>query len=174
MRALSRETTGEDGPVNGKTRFGQSAQAGRIRRARAADAAAIVALEEHFPGDRLSLRSVRRFLNSPNACVWMAQLNGAPAGNLILLTRKNSRIARIYSVVVAPAARGRGLARRLVAVAEAQARRLGSDAVALEVRTDNRAARALYAGLGYVEVARLPEYYEDGAAGLRLVKQLRR
>jgi len=77
-------------------------------------------------------------------------------------------------VVVAPAARGRGLARRLVAVAEAQARRLGSDAVALEVRADNRAARALYARLGYVEVARLPEYYEDGAAGLRLVKRLRR
>jgi len=115
---------------------------------------------------------VRRLLADPDRLQLLAEEGaGGPVGAIRF--DRDGREA-VVSVVVAPAARGRGLARRLVAVAEAQARRLGSDAVALEVRADNRAARALYARLGYVEVARLPEYYEDGAAGLRLVKRLRR
>ncbi|MBI3171593.1 MAG: hypothetical protein HYZ32_03255, partial [Hydrocarboniphaga effusa] len=37
----------------------------RIRPGRAADAAAILALEAAFPTDRMSARSVRRFLSVP-------------------------------------------------------------------------------------------------------------
>jgi ribosomal protein S18 acetylase RimI-like enzyme len=147
---------------------------GRIRRARSEDAAAILTLEELFPGDRMSLRSVRRFLRAPNARIWVAVLDGAVVGNLILLGRKDSRVARIYSVVMAPQARGRRLAERLVLAAESEARHLGLDRISLEVRMDNAPARGLYTKLGYAEVLRLTGYYEDGADGLRLVKPLRR
>ncbi|MBL6749813.1 MAG: GNAT family N-acetyltransferase [Nevskia sp.] len=150
---------------------GRSAQ-GRVRRAVHADDGAILTLEELFPGDRISMRSLRAFLKSGHAPVWVAELDGAVVGSLIMLTRRDSRAARIYSVVVAPQARGRRLGERLVRAAEAQARRMGLAAMSLEVRADNAAARALYAKLGYRPVRELPGYYEDGADGLRLRKAL--
>jgi ribosomal protein S18 acetylase RimI-like enzyme len=148
------------------------AGAGRVRRAVHSDDSAILTLEELFPGDRISMRSLRRFLKSSHVPVWVAELDGAVVGSLILLTRRNSRSGRIYSVVVAPQARGRRLGERMVRAAEIQARRLGLDAVSLEVRQDNAAARGLYAKLGYAPVRALPGYYEDGGDGLRLRKAL--
>ena len=143
-----------------------------IRKARPEDAAAILRLEDQFPSDRMSLRSVRRFLRVPSAQVWVAERNGAVVGALIWLSRHNGRAARIYSVVIAPEARGLGLAQQLVTAMEAEARAFGRKTATLEVRADNAAARALYAKLGYGLRAELPGYYEDGADGLRLVKVL--
>lgn len=147
--------------------------AARIRRARPGDAAALLALEQHFPGDRISARALRRLLAVPSAAVWVAEgAAGAVLGGIILLTRANSAVARIYSLVVAPAARGQQLGQRLVAVAERAARRDRKTLMRLEVRLDNAAARGLYARLGYGETQHLPCYYEDGADGLRLAKPL--
>ena len=147
--------------------------AARIRRARASDARAIHALEEHFPSDRMSLRSVRGFLRSPRAAVWVADgAAGSAAACLILLTRKRSSGARIYSVVVDAHARGQGLGVRLVRAAESWARSKHCTFIYLEVREDNTAARALYRKLGYREAAPLPGFYEDGADGLRLARDL--
>lgn len=145
---------------------------GRVRQAQHRDDAAILTLEELFPSDRMTLRSVRHFLKSPSARTWVAELDGAVVGNLILLTRRNSHVARIYSVVVAPQARGRRFAERMVRAAEAEALRLKLRQIKLEVRVDNAAARALYAKLGYVESESLPQYYEDDADGLRLCHTL--
>ena len=147
---------------------------GRVRPAQHRDDAAILTLEELFPSDRMSLRSVRHFLKSPSARTWVAELEGAVVGNLILLTRRNSCVARIYSVVVAPQARGRSFGERMVRAAQTEALKLGLKQIKLEVRVDNAAARALYAKLGYVESEALPGYYEDGADGLRLCNTLSR
>lgn len=147
--------------------------AAAIRPGRPADAAAILALEALFPGDRMSAASVRRFLRVPSAHVLVAERDGAVLGNLIWLTRRGSRRARIYSVVVAPEARGLGLGRRLVETMQRDAAAAGCEAATLEVRADNTAARALYAALGYRETARLPGYYEDGGDGLRLLRTFR-
>ena len=147
---------------------------GRVRPAKHRDDAAILTLEELFPSDRMSLRSVRHFLKSPSARTWVAELEGAVVGNLILLTRRNSCVARIYSVVVAPQARGRSFGERMVRAAQTEALKLGLKQIKLEVRVDNAAARALYAKLGYVEAEALPGYYEDGADGLRLCNILSR
>lgn len=145
-----------------------------IRRAVSADAAAILELERHFPSDQMSARSVRGFLGSPRARVWVAQIEvGHVAGNLILLTRVRSSTARIYSVVVDPAARGRGIAQSLLLAAETAALKLGIAAITLEVRADNAAALALYRKHGYAEIRRLPGFYDDGADGLKLRKTLR-
>jgi len=147
---------------------------GRVRPAKHRDDAAILTLEELFPSDRMSLRSVRHFLKSPSARTWVAELEGAVVGNLILLTRRNSCVARIYSVVVAPQARGRSFGERMVRAAQTEALKLGLKQIKLEVRVDNAAARALYAKLGYVESEALPGYYEDGVDGLRLCNTLSR
>lgn len=146
--------------------------AGRIRRATLDDAAALLALEQHFPGDRMSRRSIRHLLRSASAAVWVAERDGGVLGALILLLHRGTQVARIYSVVVSPASRGEGLGRQLVETAERHARDGKKALVSLEVREDNRAALALYRRLGYNIGRRLPGYYEDGTDGLRLTKPL--
>jgi len=146
----------------------------RIRRADAADLDALLALEQNFPGDRMSRRSIRTLLGSAGAQFLIAGPRSAALGAVLLLTRRNSGWARIYSVVVTPQARGQGLGRRLVQAAEREARRRGCVGVSLEVRDDNHAARALYAALGYRLHADLPGYYDDGAAGVRLRRRFER
>ncbi len=146
----------------------------RIRGARAADVPAIVGLESHFPSDRLDARAVRRLLASPSARIVVAQAGADLLANLVLLTRRGSGVARIYSIVVAEQARGRGLAGQLLQRAEAAARSLGCHTMSLEVRSDNEAALGLYARWGYAECERLPGFYDDGAAGVRLRKDLGR
>ncbi len=145
----------------------------RVRIAKPGDAAAMLALEALFPSDRMSARSIRRFIEAPTARVFVAVRGTEVLGNLVLLLRANSRCARIYSVVVGPQARGLGIGNRLVEAAERAAKREGREAVSLEVRADNSAALALYAKRGYVECQRLPMYYDDGADGCRLMRSLR-
>jgi [ribosomal protein S18]-alanine N-acetyltransferase len=144
----------------------------RVRAAIPADAPAMLLLEALFPSDRMSARSIRRFIAAPGARVFVAVRGRAVLGNLVLLLRAGSRSARIYSVVVSPSARGLGIGDRLVEAGERAARAAGRQAVSLEVRADNPAARRLYAKRGYVEVRRLPGYYDDGADGLRLERAL--
>lgn len=144
----------------------------RVRPATPADAPAMLALEALFPSDRMSMRSIRRFISAPGAKVLVAVRATELLGNLVLLRRANSRKGRIYSVVVSPQARGLGIGSRLVAAAEKFALEHDCEAVSLEVRADNVAARALYAKRGYVEERTLPAFYDDGADGLRLKRTL--
>jgi [ribosomal protein S18]-alanine N-acetyltransferase len=148
-------------------------EVGGIRRARLSDMGAILSLESQFPGDRMSARSVRRFIGSPTASVQvLADLTGRVLGALVLLFRRGSRAARIYSVAVDASARGRGFGAALVDAAERTARNRRCTAVSLEVREDNAAAIMLYRKQGYGVIATLPGYYEDGTTGLRLRKRL--
>lgn len=145
----------------------------RIRVATTADIEGVLALESLFPSDQLSRVALRRFLRVPNARVWVAVAGQTIVGDVILLLRAGADYGRVYSVVVAPEARGQGLGDRLIACAERAARAEGRRRLRLEVRHDNTAAQALYAKRGYRTVAALQGYYEDAADGLRLEKILR-
>ncbi|KAA2284603.1 GNAT family N-acetyltransferase [Arenimonas fontis] len=145
--------------------------AARLRSARAADLPALLALEARFPGDRLSPRSFRRHLASPNARLRVLAGGGRVLGYYLLLLRRGSAWARLYSIAVDPAERGRGLGRRLLADAERQARAAGRDGLRLEVRADNGAAIALYEAAGYRRLAALPGYYQDGGNGWRYARR---
>ena len=70
--------------------------------------------------------------------------------------------AHITSLAVTGEARRRGHGRRLVTALVALAGSLGAEAVTLEVRASNGAARALYAGCGFEEVGERRRYYPDG------------
>lgn len=132
----------------------------------------MLALEAQFPGDRMSARAVRDILRSASARVFVAERDGVFLGNLILLLPRRQRSARIYSVVVAPQARGQRIGEQLVLCAEKAARSEGRQFMKLEVRNDNVAAQALYRRLGYSADKALPQYYDDGADGVRLRKAL--
>lgn len=147
----------------------------RIRRARLADLDALVALEQaSFSTDHLSRRQYRRHLRSASALVLVAIDGALLLGKAVVFFRRDSATARLYSIAVAGAARGRGLGATLLDAAERAARRHGSSRLRLEVRPDNGAATRLYESRGYRRFGTYPAFYEDGADAWRYEKQLRR
>ncbi len=87
-----------------------------------------------------------------------------------LLARVAADEAEILTLVVAPEARRRGVARALLAHAMAAAHAFGARTLLLEVAESNSAARGLYDSCGFAEVARRPAYYEEArGAGDALV-----
>jgi ribosomal protein S18 acetylase RimI-like enzyme len=111
-------------------------------------------------------------MRRPSAQVWVAHRAGQLVGDAVLLFRAGSHTARLYSLIVAPAARGLGLGHALMTRCERAARRQGCTRIALEVRPANRRALRLYRQSGYVISARLAAYYDDGSDALRLGKPL--
>lgn len=79
---------------------------------------------------------------------------------------------QIDNVAVAPSRRREGIAARLLARVTYDAQMLGATTSVLEVDIDNAAAQALYAGLGYTEVGRRPNYYGQGHDALIMEAQL--
>ena len=144
-----------------------------VRKAERGDVDALAALEHRvFATDRLSRRSLQRFLKSPSADVIVAEDDTGLAGNAIVLFRPRSLIARLYSIAVAPAMGGRGVGAMLLAAAEAAALARGCRAIRLEVHVTNHAAISRYRKSGYREFSRLRRYYEDGGDALRFEKRL--
>ena len=66
--------------------------------------------------------------------------------------------AEIKRMYVRPHARGAGVARRLLAALEDQARRRGLGTIRLETGTGQPEAMALYAGAGYTEIEGFGDY----------------
>jgi ribosomal protein S18 acetylase RimI-like enzyme len=146
-----------------------------IRDAGEADLAGLNQLEvRSFATDRLSRRSMRRLVASPSASLRVASAADAVLGYHLVLFRRGTSIARLYSIAVAKTARGTGLGRALMADAERLARRRGCRALRLEVRPDNRPAIRLYQHLGYRRVGIYRRYYADGSNALRFEKALAR
>jgi ribosomal protein S18 acetylase RimI-like enzyme len=139
-----------------------------VRVAAAGDIERLLQLEACcFAGDRLSRRSFRRLLATDTSATLLSE-----QGYLMLLFRRGSMVARIYSVAVDPRARGRGLGRTLVEQAELVALGRQRNSMQLEVRVDNEPAIRLYESLEYRPVARVESYYQDGCAALRYRKSL--
>lgn len=67
----------------------------------------------------------------------------------------------IHNLAVRAERRRDGFGRRLLRLALAWAARRGATAAFLEVRSSNRAARGLYAALGFEELQRRARYYHD-------------
>lgn len=154
-------------------RFAASARNFRIRRARDADLGALVALENRvFRADRLSPRQWRRHLESASADVRVAERGGEIVGAALVFFHAAHAIARLYSIAVAPEARGVGLGQALLAAAERNAALRGSLAMRLEVRSDNVVAQRLYERVGYRRFGLRHDYYADGADAFRYEKTL--
>jgi ribosomal-protein-alanine acetyltransferase len=144
-----------------------------IRKAETGDIAAIARLEERaFASDRLSRRNIAALSRRPTAACLVAEQGGALAGYALVLFRRGSNAARLYSIAVDPASSGRGIGARLLAAAEAAALAGGAQTLRLEVRTDNDAAIRLYEGRGYRAIGRRESYYADGTAALRYERPL--
>ncbi|MDE2085224.1 MAG: GNAT family N-acetyltransferase [Xanthomonadaceae bacterium] len=147
----------------------------RIRRATPADLPALVALEQRaFTTDHLSPRQYRHHLNNPGALVLAAVDRTGLLGKAVVLFRKGSGIARLYSIAVDHGARGRGIAKALLRAVERGARARGCARLRLEVSQVNPGAIALYEKLGYRRFGAFVAFYEDGADAWRYEKSLRK
>ena len=70
----------------------------------------------------------------------------------------------LYWIAVDPAHQGRGVGRALLSASEDAIRGAGGRMLLVETagKPAYAATRAVYAACGYREVARVPDFYEDG------------
>lgn len=146
----------------------------RIRAATPADLDALVRIEEAcFDSDRLSRRSFRDFIHHGHCTLLVSDGDGGISGYILILYRRGTALARLYSIALAPSARGSGLAAGLMSAGEDIARdEHGCLSLRLEVRPDNKSAITLYTRLGYKQFGKYLDYYEDHADALRFEKRL--
>ncbi|HET7369794.1 MAG TPA: peptidase C39 family protein [Gammaproteobacteria bacterium] len=144
-----------------------------IRAATLDDLDALVALEERcFDSDRLSRRSFRYLISRGSAALLVEAEDSRLNGYALVLFRTGTSLARLYSIAVASAQRGRGIGQALLEQAEAASCDHDCIAMRLEIRVDNTAAEQLYRKMGYRPFGIYPDYYEDHADALRMEKSL--
>ena len=88
---------------------------------------------------------------------FVAYIDGQPVG-CGAVRRIEPTVAEIKRMYVAPAARGRGVGRRILVELEAEARQLGVRRLVLETGPRQPEAIALYARAGFVEIPLFGEY----------------
>lgn len=89
--------------------------------------------------------------------LWAARRNGELAGYAVVAYQYDE--AHLLNLCVAPAARGLGVARRLLQHLIAKSGRDGMQLLLLEVRHSNRHAYRLYCSEGFAQVGVRPGYY---------------
>ncbi len=121
-----------------------------------------------------------------SAETWWEELAGVPESRTYIVTEDGGTVvgyagiawtaptADIMTVAVAPRARRRGHGRALVQSLLAGAPSRAVFEVFLEVRADNAAGLALYAGDGFERVSRRRDYYGPGVDGLVLRRRVGR
>jgi [ribosomal protein S18]-alanine N-acetyltransferase len=126
------------------------------------DAAALAALHAASFNRGWSEQEFEQLLTDRNVIADRAACGRTNVG--FILSRRAADEAEILSVAVAPAWRGRGLARALLDLHLRRLAGFGLRAVFLEVDEENAPARRLYARAGFREVGRRPGYYPPGNA----------
>jgi [ribosomal protein S18]-alanine N-acetyltransferase len=150
----------------------------RLRHGRIGDLDALVDLERELFADRIfaghvmSRTSIRRFLKSHRSTLIIAEISAHLVGYVLVLYRSNSKLARLYSIGIATQFRRQGLAQKLLRAAEKAASGRGRNAMWLEVRENDPAARTLYQSSGYRTCGKRPGYYGNRIDALRFEKSL--
>jgi ribosomal-protein-alanine N-acetyltransferase len=125
------------------------------------------------PGDPLEMREKQ--LREELARSWARlRVARAPTGEVIGYVLFWHVVDEIHllNVAVAPPSRRCGVGRALVTEVLSYARSIGARRILLEVRASNRAAIALYEGLGFVRFNVRRRYYSDGEDGVEMMAEL--
>ena len=144
-----------------------------FRRATLPDVSALTQLESRcFDSDRISSRSFRRFITEKRSDLLLVEHDGSVVGYFLLIYRRGTSLARLYSLAVDPDKRKRGIAELLMSAAEKAASARNCVLLRLEVRFDNLSAIRLYQKLNYHEFAVKHDFYEDHSDAICMQKQI--
>lgn len=119
----------------------------------------VAALEQICFSDPWSQASVANELENPLSCwlVWVEEdVVLGYVGSQTVLGETD-----MMNVAVAPQARRRGIAEKLILELVEQLKKRDSHCLTLEVRASNAPAIALYEKLGFFQVGRRPNYYRN-------------
>jgi len=145
-----------------------------IRQGELADLAALIAIEEQsFNQDRLSSRSLKRWLSAPHGILLIAEQAQKVVGYGLVWCHKGTRLARLYSLAVHPSVQGQGVASQLLQALEHKTAQRGRLFMRLEVAVNNHGAIKLYEKLGYRVFGHYSDYYDDHSDALRMQKNIR-
>jgi len=146
----------------------------QIRLASEHDVAELVRLEQvAFETDRFTKDQIDYLLTRSRATVFVIELGSTVAGAAYVLWRKRHGAARLYNIAVDPHFQGMKLGAKLLEECELEAARRGCRAMTLEVRQDNERAITFYERKGFTVTRSLPDYYEDGMAGLKMARDIK-
>ncbi|MBC7531345.1 MAG: GNAT family N-acetyltransferase [Oligoflexus sp.] len=126
------------------------------------------------PGMAFHYRQFQELLRNPRADVWVMRHESHIIAQAIILRRKfrDGVHARIYSLTVDLAFRGKGLSRQLLLHVFSKLKTRKIRNIYLEVEEDAIIPIALYNSLGFKVHHRLVDYYEIGRHGLKMRKTL--
>ena len=125
-----------------------------------------------FATDQLSWRNFQYLLTRAHAQTLIAEDDGVILGYAMLLFRKGSSIARLYSFALDLQFQRQGIAAKLLHTAEDCARKHNCISLRLETRQDNVAMQALVRKNGYRQFGVIANYYQDNTEALRFEKLL--
>lgn len=128
--------------------------------------------QSSFGYDVITRRQMRYLLGSKTAVVVKAVLRGTTIGYMVMLSRRNSSIVRIYSLAVTAEERRLGFGRIMLEHAEEYCRENGFECIHLELHAKNRSGLVFYLATGYCLYGRKENYYTDGGAVLLLRKYI--
>ena len=138
-----------------------------IRPAEQTDLKFVLAIEQQsFGNEAFGKRQFDHLAKSLTSHFFVVDIGSIIAGYLILLTRCNSKVIRIYSVAVNPEFRGQGIGDMLISHTKSFAARMGYSTISLEVSQANSTAISLYSKYGFKEVGQKPNYYGKGKHAL--------
>lgn len=140
-----------------------------IRSAKSSDLTEILKLElATFSYDQLSARNLRWMLKKANCLFRVMTLKSSVVGYAIVLFRKNSSHARLYSMAINPNFQGMGLGKKFLKQIIIDLSRKKVSKFKLEVKTTNYAAINLYQKFKFVPTKTKLKYYDDGSNALCL------
>ncbi len=125
-----------------------------------------------FETDRFTRDQIDYLLTESRATTFVLEVGSLIAGAACVLWRRSHHGARLYNIAVDPSYQGKGLGLTLLKECELEAARRGCEKMVLEVREDNLSAIRFYERRGYVTLRTMPDYYDDGTAGLKMSKVL--
>ena len=136
--------------------------------------AAFALVEEYYESVGVLVRDDRaalaHYLSSPDSPIWIAVVDAAPAGCVMLRPLPQiPQAAEVKRLYVRPAFRGLRLAYALMHAVEEHARAAGLHWLYLDTKDDLQAAIHFYLGTGYQPC---PRYNDNPQATLFLRKQL--
>ncbi|WP_232361110.1 GNAT family N-acetyltransferase/peptidase C39 family protein [Paraneptunicella aestuarii] len=145
-----------------------------FREAQVEDLKELVALENaSFETDRLSKRQFKYWLNSDHCVFTVVEQAGMLMGYGLVIMRKGTRLARLYSIAVSKSARGLGLGKQLLQHLEQQTAALNKLFLRLEVAKNNTVAISMYESMGYRIFGTYQNYYADHSDAYRMQKAIR-